>query len=169
MDIEKEKIKIEEKEVTKEKGRVEKEEKIEETKERENIDKEKEKEEEIRKQLSNLKKSVSSSPLKGRDEKREIEKLSYPEKIGALVSLSFEKGIEEATSIAISLEDPSLVDEFHDTLVDQYKERLLKEGIINGVSKKEKTGKNSLDIRLVALIIILAIAIFLMVIMILYS
>ncbi len=152
MDIEKEKIRIRE-----EREKIDKRESFFDDKKEVIPDKEtfkEEKEKEIRKKLSNLKKNVSSSPLSTRDEKKEIEKMSYPEKIGALISLSFEKGIEEATSIAISLNDPSLVDEFHDTLVDQYKERLIKEGIINGV--KNKKGKVNKFVFLIILIIIIS-------------
>ncbi len=123
-----------------------------------------EKEEEIKKQLSNLKKSISSTHLSTRDEKKEIKNLSYPEKVGALISLTFEKGIEEATSIAVSLGDPSLVDEFHDTLIDQHKEKLIEEGIINGKKGTKKYGKSNflkIFLFLFLLIVLISMLIFL--------
>ena len=156
MDIGKEKIKYGE--------RIKRENEIQaEEERRENLynfeDTEKKREKEIREQLSKLKKNISSTPLSTRDEKKEIEKMSYPEKIGTLISLSFEKGIEEATSIAVSLGNPSLVDEFHDTLIDQYKDRLIKEGIINGTRgrKEEKSPKKKIKIILFLSVLVLII------------
>ncbi len=117
----------------------------------------KEREEELREELSKLKKDISSTPLSTRDEKKEIERMSYPEKIGALVSLTFEKGIIEATSIAMSLDNPAIVDELHDTLIDQYREDLLEKGIVKKSSARgdllESTALRILIVLILLLII----------------
>jgi len=80
--------------------------------------------------LSKLKTSVSSSPVSTRDEKVEIENLSSGEQVGALISLAFEKGLKEATSIAVSLDNPAIIDEFHDALIDQHYNELVDKKII---------------------------------------
>lgn len=94
------------------------------------IEKDKEKEKQIREYLSKLKTSVSSSPVSTRDEKVEIENLSSGEQVGALISLAFEKGLKEATSIAVSLDNPAIIDEFHDALIDQHYNELVDKKII---------------------------------------
>ncbi len=45
-----------------------------------------------------------------------------------LVDLALEKGIVEAVNLVRSLDNPYLLDEFHDTLVDQLYSQLVKEG-----------------------------------------
>jgi hypothetical protein len=47
-----------------------------------------------------------------------------------LISLVFEKGLKEAISVARHLQNPAILDEFHDTLVDQFYEKLVREKII---------------------------------------
>ncbi len=90
----------------------------------------KEEKERFKERLAGIKTSVSSTPLSSRDEKKEIKALEPGKQVGALVSLVFDKGIEEAVSVAKSLDNPAILDELHDILVDQYYEELVKKGIV---------------------------------------
>jgi seryl-tRNA synthetase len=86
---------------------------------------------EIRKYLEELQETPSfASPTNVRDEAKEILKFPPSEQVGALISLVFEKGLKEAISVARHLQNPAILDEFHDTLVDQFYEKLVKEKII---------------------------------------
>lgn len=90
----------------------------------------KEEKERFKEYLASLQASSSSAPLSSRDEKKEIETLEPGKQVGALISLVFDKGIEEAVSMAKSLDNPAILDEFHDVLIDQYYDELVKKGII---------------------------------------
>jgi len=103
--------------------RLEKEKKIE---EKERIIKK-----EIKTYLQDFQKSPSfAPPLQTRDETEEIRKLEPDQQIGALISLVFEKGLPRAIAIVSSLDNPAILDEFHDTLVDHYFELMVQKGII---------------------------------------
>ena len=71
-----------------------------------------------------------SAPVSTRDEAGEIAKFQPGQQVGALVSLVFEKGLSEAVKVAKNLENPAVLDEFHDVLVDRYYEEMIKRGII---------------------------------------
>lgn len=71
-----------------------------------------------------------ASPMILRDEAEEITKFPPTEQVGALVSLVFEKGIREAISVARSLDNPAILDEFHDILVDRYYQILIEKRIL---------------------------------------
>lgn len=101
--------------------------------EKEKIPEEKERmvKQEIKNYLQELQKTPSfSPPTATRDEAKEIKKLETPQQVGALVSLVFEKGLSQAISVAQELNNPAILDEFHDTLVDHYYEMLIKKGIL---------------------------------------
>lgn len=68
----------------------------------------------------------SAPPVITRDEAGEISKFPLNQQVGSLVSLVFEKGLNEAISVAKALDNPAVLDEFHDTLVDRYYEELIK-------------------------------------------
>ena len=86
---------------------------------------------EIKNYLEDLQKSPSfAAPVKTRDETEEIQKMEPDQQVGALISLVFEKGLLQAISLAQSLNNPAILDEFHDTLVDYYFELMVKKGII---------------------------------------
>jgi glutamyl-tRNA reductase len=92
----------------------------------------------IREEIKNYLKEIQKTPhfappTKVRDEAKEIEKFSKTEQVGALISLTFEKGLSYAVSVAKSLKNPAILDEFHDTLVDCYYEVLIKEGILKKI------------------------------------
>lgn len=73
---------------------------------------------------------ATAAPLATRDEADEIKKFQPSQQVGALVSLVFEKGLEEAVSVARQLGNPAILDEFHDILVDRYYKELVEKKII---------------------------------------
>lgn len=72
----------------------------------------------------------TSIPTTQRDEAEEIAKFSRPEQVGALVNLVFERGLEYSLNVARQLDNPAILDEFHDTLIDKYYQLLVEYGII---------------------------------------
>ncbi len=50
------------------------------------------------------------------------------QQIKALVDLAFQKGVNYAADVARNLESPYLMDEFHDTLIDQLHKELVEKG-----------------------------------------
>lgn len=89
---------------------------------------------EIKSYLQDLQKTPSFAPsVKTRDEVKEISKFPPSQQIGSLISLVFEKGLKEAISVAGSLDNPAILDEFHDTLVDRYYEELIKKKILKAL------------------------------------
>ena len=63
--------------------------------------------------------------------KEEAEKLRGFEKnqqLKALVDLAFEKGVYYATEVVKNLDNPYLLDEFHDVLVDELHKKLVERG-----------------------------------------
>lgn len=103
-----------------------------------NLEKEKtpEKEQEIKEQIKQYVQQTqtvgdaTSLPLSQRDEVKEIRQFPEKQQVNALVSLVFEKGLKQAVSIARSLNNPAVLDEFHDVLVDRYFDELVKRKII---------------------------------------
>ena len=94
-------------------------------------DKERRVKEEIKEYLKEFQKTLPKKiPLAARDEAKEIKKFPTTQQVGALISLVFEKGLPYATSVAKSLKNPALLDEFHDTLVDCYYNILLEKGFL---------------------------------------
>jgi hypothetical protein len=87
---------------------------------------------EIKSYLQTLQQTPSfASAVQTRDEVEEIKGLSEPDQqIGALISLVFDKGLLEAISVARALDNPALLDEFHDTLVDRYYEILIEKKLL---------------------------------------
>jgi hypothetical protein len=86
---------------------------------------------EIKSYLQELQKTPSfAPPPTTRDEAEEISKFEPNQQIGALISLVFDKGLMEAISVAQQLNNPALLDEFHDTLVDHYYQILIKKKIL---------------------------------------
>lgn len=63
--------------------------------------------------------------------KAEVHKISRLEKnqqLKGLVDLAFQKGINYATEVVRNLDNPYLLDEFHDTLVDKLHKELVERG-----------------------------------------
>ena len=69
-------------------------------------------------------------PSAKRDEVDEIVQFPVSQQIGALISLVFEQGLEQAIATAKALNNPAILDELHDTLVDQYWKQLVDKNII---------------------------------------
>lgn len=65
--------------------------------------------------------TLQDDPLAGLDHRDQIEELA---------AVAFSKGIVEAVTIARRANDPHILDEFHDALVDRLYEYLVQEGII---------------------------------------
>jgi len=74
--------------------------------------------------------SPSDLPLVSRDEVKEIAKFSAEKQVEALLSLVFEKGLREATSVAQKIDNAAVIDDFHKTLADKYYEEMVHQGII---------------------------------------
>lgn len=72
----------------------------------------------------------SPLPVATRDEADEISKFPANQQVGALISLVFVKGLPEAVAVAKALDNPAVLDEFHDLLVDRYYEELIKRKIL---------------------------------------
>lgn len=86
---------------------------------------------EIKDYLEELQKTPSFAPAPStRDELEEIKKLEPTQQVGALISLVFEKGLLQAISVAQKLNNPAILDEFHDTLTDRYYQMLVEKGIL---------------------------------------
>lgn len=95
------------------------------------VEKEKAVKEEIKNYLQEIQQTPSfASPVKTRDEAQEISGFEPNQQVGALVSLVFQKGLTQAISVAREIDNPAILDEFHDTLVDRYYEELVKKKII---------------------------------------
>ena len=108
-------------------------EKLESQLEKEKTPEEKEKrvKQEIKDHLQKMQKLPSfAAPQKVRDEADEISNFPSTQQVGALISLVFEKGLDEAISVAQSLKNPAVLDEFHDILVDRYYKVLIEKGIL---------------------------------------
>jgi len=72
-----------------------------------------------------------SAPPDPREVKADVKKFSSIDKsqqLQGLVNLAFEKGAAHATEVVKSLDNPYLLDEFHDILVDKFREELIKRG-----------------------------------------
>ncbi len=73
---------------------------------------------------------TTAAPLATRDEADEIKKFPASQQVGALVSLVFEKSLGEAVQVAKNLDNPAILDEFHDILADRYYKILIEKKII---------------------------------------
>ena len=65
------------------------------------------------------------------DIKRQIKRISSLDKedqVKTLCNLAFQKGLDFAINVAKSLNNPYVLDEFHDRLVDEFYQRLIEEG-----------------------------------------
>ena len=62
--------------------------------------------------------------LKGQKKERQIQ---------LLTGLAFDKGVIHATEVAQKLDDPYILDEFHDTLVDELYNYLVEQGKLKEV------------------------------------
>lgn len=75
----------------------------------------------------------TAPPVQTRDEAKEIEKFSKPEQVGALIALVFDKGLKYAIEVAKNLQNPAVLDEFHDVLVERYYKILEESGVIQPI------------------------------------
>lgn len=73
---------------------------------------------------------LAPPPRHTREKASGIAALPPSQKVGALITMTFEEGLEEAISVARALNDPALLDEFHDVLVDSFYNELIEREII---------------------------------------
>ena len=86
---------------------------------------------EIKKYLEKIQQTPSfAAPIETRDEVREIGKMEPSQQIGALISLVFEKGLPTAIQVVKEIDNPAILDEFHDTLIDLYYQALIDKDIL---------------------------------------
>jgi len=86
--------------------------------------------EEIKSYLKELQQApIASAPVATRDEAKEISRFPQGQQVEALISLVFEKGLMEGIKVAKELDNPSVLDEFHDALVDKYYNDLVAKGV----------------------------------------
>ncbi|MCD6528395.1 hypothetical protein J7K44_02035 [bacterium] len=57
-----------------------------------------------------------------------ISSLNKEDQVKTLCNLAFQKGLDFAINVAKSLNNPYVLDEFHDRLVDEFYQRLIEEG-----------------------------------------
>jgi hypothetical protein len=62
------------------------------------------------------------------DDAAKIKKMDQKNQVKALVKLVFAKNIAYAIKVARNLDSPYVLDEFHDTLVDEHYEEMVKKG-----------------------------------------
>ena len=72
--------------------------------------------------------SPSAIPQQIAKKAKEIESEPKERQIQLLVNLAFEKGIVQAVEVAKGLNNPYLLDELHDVLVDEYYNKLVEQG-----------------------------------------
>jgi len=53
--------------------------------------------------------------------------------IQLLIEMAFEKGVVEAVEVAKNLDNPYLLDEFHDALVDEFYKKLVEQGKLKAI------------------------------------
>lgn len=91
--------------------------------------------ERVKQEISNYIQEVQQTPsfalpTSTRDEVDEIKKFSPSQQVGSLVSLTLSDGLQKAVALANDLGNPAIVDELHDTLVDNYFAQLVQRGVI---------------------------------------
>ncbi|MDD5146334.1 MAG: hypothetical protein PHN39_01095, partial [Candidatus Pacebacteria bacterium] len=69
-------------------------------------------------------------PVSTRNDADDIKDKSATEQVGALVSLALSSGVSKAIHVAQDLNNPAILDELHDTLIDTYFNQLVQMGII---------------------------------------
>lgn len=68
------------------------------------------------------------APASSPEELKKIKGLSQPSQLKMLVEIAFDKGIHQAVYLARSLDNAYLLDEFHDAVIDELRERLVEAG-----------------------------------------
>ncbi|MBU2564592.1 hypothetical protein KKA23_03370 [Patescibacteria group bacterium] len=88
-----------------------------------------EKEKEILKQtISEEIAKTSSSQQSDNQQVQDIQAQPKERQINLLIDFAFEKGIDRAIEVVKRMDNPYLLDEFHDTLVDELYNKLIETG-----------------------------------------
>lgn len=77
--------------------------------------------------------SPSATPQQIATKTKEIAGEPKERQIQLLVNLAFEKGIVQAVEVAKGLNNPYLLDELHDVLVDEYYNKLVEQGKLKSI------------------------------------
>lgn len=86
---------------------------------------------EIKKYIEEYQTTFEPSPKSSLGKTRQmLSQLTFPEQISALVEMVFRQGLKKAIQVAKSLNNPALLDEFHDILVDRFYYLLKEKGLI---------------------------------------
>lgn len=88
-------------------------------------------EEEIFKPISPRPQPLPSVKVKKEEIEMDLKKImamEKPKQVKTLIHLAFERGLWHSVMVALKLNDPYILDEFHDTLVDELYELLIKKG-----------------------------------------
>lgn len=62
------------------------------------------------------------------EETAKLKGVEKDQQLKALVDLAFLKGVAYASDVARNLDNPYLMDEFHDTLIDEFRQKLVDSG-----------------------------------------
>ena len=86
---------------------------------------------EISNYVQEVQQTPSFAPAKStRDDTSDLKNKSRAEQLGALVKLALSDGLDKAIGVANGLNNPAILDELHDTLVDSYFNQLVQMGVI---------------------------------------
>ncbi len=72
--------------------------------------------------------TIPPAPATIKAESERIKGFEKNQQLKALVDLAFEKGVYYATEVVKNLDNPYLLDEFHDVLVDELHKKLVERG-----------------------------------------
>src|SRR3989338_6284616 len=87
--------------------------------------------EEIREFIEEVQEAiVPGEPQPIREHETNIQAMEPSQRVGALLSMVFEQGLEQTMAAIKNLDDPAVIDEFHDILVDSFFDLLVQRGII---------------------------------------
>jgi len=86
--------------------------------------------EEAQKSKEILKPTPAPAPVEPeiKEEIKKIKALDEKRQVKVLCDLAFQKGLDQAIKTARSLDNAYVLDEFHDTLIDELREQLVKKG-----------------------------------------
>lgn len=71
---------------------------------------------------------IAPEPAQVQSDIQQLKGVEKNQQIKALVDLAFQKGVAHATEVVRNLDSPYLIDEFHDTLIDEFRNKLVEAG-----------------------------------------
>ena len=88
---------------------------------------------EIKDFVSHVQQNMPAATAEHQQIASRVSQLEPTQKVGSLITLVFQKGIHDAVNVAKNLNDPAILDEFHDMLVDNFYNELVKRGVVKVV------------------------------------